>query len=153
MAMEQTSTEKTRIAEFTEKCRQIGLKITPQRLEIFREMIGAKDHPSALMLHKKLQRRMPTISLDTVYRTLLTFEQHNLIARVNTRQSLARFDALMEPHHHFICERCHGIEDIQSESLDALQLAERASEWGEIRKVDVVMYGICKKCLRGKIAV
>jgi Fur family peroxide stress response transcriptional regulator len=150
---EESSTKKTRIAEFTERCREIGLKITPQRLEIFREMIAATDHPSALMLHKRLQQRMPTISLDTVYRTLLTFEQHNLIARVNTRESLARFDALMEPHHHLICELCHGIEDIQSKSLDELQLADRVSDWGEIQKIDVVMYGVCKKCLGKKVAV
>lgn len=140
-------TEDERIALFTRQCREERLKITPQRLEIFREMNGAKDHPSAHMLHQRLQERMPTISLDTVYRTLLTFEQYGLITRVNTRESLARFDAKMEPHQHIICEVCHTIEDVRCIVFDALPLSEEIAGWGKIHAVHAVIYGICKRCL------
>lgn len=150
--MRRTLDKEGKIDVFTRKCRELRLKITPQRLEIFREMAAAQDHPSAYMLHKRLQQRMPTLSLDTVYRALLTFEQYGLISRVNTRESLARFDAEMDPHHHLICEVCHGIEDVKCQSLDDLQLLSEIDGWGKIQKVDVVMYGICKKCLEKDVS-
>jgi len=151
--MEEITMEEKRMASFTRQCREVPLKITPQRLEIFREMSRAKDHPSAYMLHKRLQQRMPTISLDTVYRTLLTFEQYGLISRVNTRESLARFDAEMEPHHHLICEVCHGIEDVQCRLFDELPLSDAIAGWGKIEKLNVVIYGICNKCLGERVSI
>ena len=87
--------------------------MTYQRLDIFRELVAGSDHPTAETLYKRLLKNMPTLSLDTVYRTLTTFEEHDLISRVQTTESHARFEAVMEPHHNAICSICHGITDFQ----------------------------------------
>jgi Fur family peroxide stress response transcriptional regulator len=135
-----------KLSAFITKCKESQLRLTPQRLEIFRELTLAKDHPSAYMLHNRLQETMPTISLDTVYRTLLTFEQYGLIVRVNTQESLARFDAKTERHYHFICEACREIVDVECSFFEGLPVTEEILRWGEIKKINVVIYGICKKC-------
>lgn len=131
---------------FQEAWRAAGLKLTHQRLEIYRELARATDHPSVEALHKRLQTAMPTLSLDTVYRTLSTFEQHHLIKKVETVDSQAHYEAQMIPHHHLICERCKEIMDFQWHSFDAAALPEEIRQWGAIKNRSVTIYGTCRKC-------
>ncbi|MDO8947013.1 MAG: Fur family transcriptional regulator [Desulfocapsaceae bacterium] len=131
---------------FGEACRAADLKFTHQRLEIYRELAGASDHPSAEILHKRLQKNMPTLSLDTVYRTLATFEQHHLVKKVETVGSQARFEAQMTQHHHLICDTCKEIMDFQWSSFDGASLPEDIHQWGAIRNKNVTIYGTCRRC-------
>ncbi|MFH2124317.1 MAG: Fur family transcriptional regulator [Pseudomonadota bacterium] len=131
---------------FEEACRAADLKLTHQRLEIYRELAGATDHPTAEILHKRLQRSMPTLSLDTVYRTLTTLEQHQLIRKVETVDSQARFEARMIQHHHIICDRCKEIKDFYWSSFDASSVPEDIREWGAIKNKNVTIHGTCRRC-------
>lgn len=132
--------------DFEQACRNACLKLTHQRLEIFRELAAASDHPSAETLHKRLQKRMTTLSLDTVYRTLATFEKHRLITKVETVESQARFEADMDRHHHAICRQCRAITDFNWRSFDEVQLPKEISDWGRIDKKNITLHGICEKC-------
>ncbi len=131
---------------FAEACRAADLKLTHQRLEIYRELAGATDHPSAEALYKRLQKSMPTLSLDTVYRTLATFEQHQLIKKVATVGSQARFEAQMIQHHHIICDTCKEIMDFQWSSFDASTAPEAIQQWGSIKNKNVTIHGTCRRC-------
>jgi len=127
-----------------------GLRMTHQRLEIYRELARAKDHPSAEAIFRRVQSRVPTISLDTVYRTLATFEDSGLIARVQVSDDHGRFDGDVSPHHHLICIRCKRIADFGWESFDGAELPESAVNWGRVTDKNVVVRGICKACLDKK---
>jgi Fur family peroxide stress response transcriptional regulator len=129
-------------------CRKAGLKMTYQRQEIYRELVASDDHPSAETLHTRLSKKIPMLSLDTVYRTLAFFIQHDLIQKVETVESQARFDAKYENHHHVICSRCHEIIDFQCPSIDEARLPKELKSWGKIDRRNLVVYGICKKCLK-----
>jgi Fur family transcriptional regulator, peroxide stress response regulator len=131
---------------FEESCRAADLKLTHQRLEIYRELAEATDHPSAETLHKRLHRSMPTLSLDTVYRTLSTFEQHHLIKKVETVDSQAHYEAQMQQHHHLICDTCKEIMDFQWSSFDAVSVPEDILQWGAIKNKSITIYGTCRKC-------
>jgi Fur family peroxide stress response transcriptional regulator len=135
-----------RILQFEESCRRAGLKLTHQRLEIFRELTLSTEHPSAEALYKCLTERMPTLSLDTVYRTLATFNLHGLVHKVETAESQARFEVVHERHHHLICRQCQEIVDFRWPSIDSLSLPEEFGTWGQIDSRNVVVYGICSKC-------
>ena len=135
-------------SHFEAACRKAGLKLTHQRLEIYRELAASEDHPSAEALHKRLIRRIPTLSLDTVYRTLATFAGHDLIHKVETGESQARFEVVFKRHHHLICRHCLEIIDFQWPSMDDAELPEGLRSWGKIDGKNVVAYGICKKCLK-----
>jgi Fur family peroxide stress response transcriptional regulator len=135
------------LTAFESACREAGLRLTHQRLEIFRELAQATDHPSAETLHQRLRRTIPTISLDTVYRTLATFAGHGLINKVETVESQARFEATTFRHHHLICSRCREIIDFQWPAIDEASLPEEVTPWGRIDTRNVVVYGVCRKCL------
>lgn len=132
---------------FEEACRAADLKLTHQRLEIYRELASANDHPSAEALHRRLQKRMPTLSLDTVYRTLATLAEQGLINRVETLESQARFEATGLRHHHLICRKCGKIADFQWPDIDSATLPQGLENWGRIDLKNVVIHGICKQCL------
>jgi len=137
-----------KLINFEQACKAAGLRLTHQRLEIFQELARVTDHPSAETLHKRLLQRLPTISLDTIYRTLYTFERHDLIKRVQTVQSQARFEAEMMQHHHLICERCKKVIDFQWQSFDGASMPENIRQLGRIKTKNVVLNGICRECLQ-----
>lgn len=83
---------KEKMAAFEVVCKKAAMKLTQQRFEIFRELAMASDHPAAERLYKRLLKRLPTLSLDTVYRTLATLENYGLIRKIQTPESQARFE-------------------------------------------------------------
>jgi len=136
-----------KLAEFENACRDAGLRLTHQRLEIYRELVLATDHPSAEALHKRLRTKISTISLDTVYRTLATFAEYGLINKVDTVESQARFEATDEAgHHHLICRKCKQIMDFEWQAIDHASLPETIRNWGRVENRNVVVYGVCRKC-------
>ena len=123
-----------------------GLRLTHQRLEILRELVAAKDHPSAETVFGRVRKRLPTISLDTVYRTLSTFDEVGLIMRVPVTGDQGRFDADTSPHHHFVCSRCKSIYDFLWDEFDCLELPENSKALGRVDDRRVVVRGVCEKC-------
>lgn len=136
------------LSDFETSCRNSGLKVTHQRLEIFRELLASSDHPTADMIHQRIRNKLPTVSLDTVYRTLATLSDCGLINRVNTSESLARFEVSRIRHHHLICRRCGDIKDFMWPLIDRAELPDEISNWGEIKDKNLVAYGVCSKCLK-----
>ena len=131
---------------FITACRSAGLKVTHQRTEIYRHLLVIADHPSAETLHEHLLPELPSISLDTVYRTLATLEQHGLVTRIQTAESQARFEVAHTPHHHLICSRCKEVMDFHWPAIDSIDLPAIAGQWGQIESKTIVMYGVCKSC-------
>ncbi|MBN1140642.1 MAG: transcriptional repressor [Deltaproteobacteria bacterium] len=127
-------------------CKSSGMKLTHQRLEVFRELALATDHPSAEILHRRLQLRLPTLSLDTVYRTLATLEEHDLVARIQTTESQARFEVQEQIHHHLICDSCKKIVDFHWPDFDRIPLPEELSSWGAITHRKAILHGRCRHC-------
>ena len=91
-------------------------------MEIFREVAQTGDHPEAERVHQGVRERMPTISLDTVYRTLWLLKDLGLINTLGPPRERTRFDANLSRHHHFVCIRCGLTRDIYSDELDELRL-------------------------------
>ena len=135
-----------KLTDFKKSCKNASLKVTHQRLEIFRELAESLDHPSAENLYTHLHKKLPTLSLDTIYRTLATFEKHGLICRVETVKSQARFEAEMGEHHHIICNKCGKISDFQWNSFDRTGLPDEIAKWGSISKRNATLHGICSQC-------
>jgi Fur family peroxide stress response transcriptional regulator len=138
------------LEEFETSCRNLGLKVTHQRVEVFRELLMANDHPSADKLHQRLKDKLPMISLDTVYRTLTTLAKYGLINRVETPESLARFEAAQIRHHHLICRSCGEINDFVWQIIDEAALPDEIQTWGKIDNKNMVVYGVCRRCLKKK---
>ena len=132
---------------FKANCHKSGLKVTPQRIAIYEELIKTDDHPSAEMLCRKVRKRMPNISLDTVNRTLLTFSEFGAAFIVPGSGDVRRFDGGMEDHQHFRCIKCKRIIDFHHEPFDTIETPDGISEEFTILKKTVYFEGICNFCV------
>ena len=108
---EQKEELEKRLARFEKSCREHGLRVTQQRREIFRTVAQSCAHPSAERVFMAVRKQLPNVSLDTVYRTLSSLEDMDLLTRVGL-SSKARFDGDLRPHSHFVCTRCGEVYDI-----------------------------------------
>ncbi len=135
-----------RVAAFTRACRESGARLTPQRLEIFREVAGSVEHPDAEAICRGVHGRLAAISLDTVYRTLWWLVDLGLVVALGPNQDRTRFDANLARHHHFVCVRCGLTRDFTSQALDDLALPEALAAIGCVAQTQVEVKGVCHAC-------
>lgn len=145
MKVEETEVER-RLEQFKASARAAGIKLTHQRLEIFQAVASSLDHPSAEAVHRAVQSTTPTVSLDTVYRTLWLLTDLGLLTTLGPRQDSMRFDANVENHHHYLCTRCGLVRDFESDELNALQIPETVKHFGQVVSARVEVRGICERC-------
>lgn len=136
------------ISEFKKMCQTRNLRVTRQRLEVFRALISSIEHPGAEMVFSKVRRILPNISLDTVYRTLACLEEAGLIVRVGISNQ-ARYDAHTEPHYHFVCMKCGEVYDIFLPKGQPVAVpSEDVEKFGKVMAVNLQFRGVCKRCQR-----
>ena len=126
--------------------RKAGLKLTHQRLEIIKEISRTKEHPDVETIYKRVSRRVPTVSLDTVYRTLTLLEKEKLISRVEVLSDRVRYDPDTDRHHHFICNKCGIIHDVYNQTLYDLAFSEYDLKLGCVQSIHVLLRGLCAEC-------
>lgn len=134
-----------RLDYFETRCKELGLRVTRQRQEIFRTVAASDTHPSAERVFSQVREKLPKVSLDTVYRTLSSLEGMGLLTRVGLGDK-ARFDADLRTHCHFVCTQCGNVYDIFPQEQEEIAWPQSAQNLGEIRQVNVQLKGICKKC-------
>jgi Fur family peroxide stress response transcriptional regulator len=133
---------------FSGVCRRYGVKATHQRTEIYRELARTNEHPNAETIYARVRKRVPAISLDTVYRTLRLLEKKGLISRVGSLGEKTRFDANIDRHHHFVCTECGFMGDFYSEEWNDFRAPSDVMAMGKVNSVHVELRGLCKACQR-----
>ena len=122
------------------------MKVTPQRLAIYKELLGTDEHPSAEMLYEKLKPAWPTLSLDTVNRTVLMLSEIGAAFIVEGSGGARRFDAGLEHHQHFKCVKCERIIDFHHEPFDDIQLPPAMTREFKVLRRTVYVEGLCDLC-------
>jgi Fe2+ or Zn2+ uptake regulation protein len=148
--------EPDRVADMLARVRASGLKLTPQRMAIVREIAYDPTHPTAQELFERLRAAMPTMSFATVYNTLDALAARGLCASLSLAPGAARFDANMAPHHHAVCDRCGLVRDVPSDErgegdAPTAELAEHvlaAAPGFSVRAVERIYRGVCEGCAR-----
>ncbi len=140
-----------RVQAFVQNCRARGMKVTHQRMEIFRELAASAEHPDAETVFQRVSERVASISRDTVYRTLSTLETEGLVRKVEPLFDSARYDANLDHHHHFVCTECGLVRDFYSQALDDLPIPKSVEALGEIASAQVQVRGTCSTCMNRKI--
>jgi Fur family peroxide stress response transcriptional regulator len=134
---------------FRQKCRRAGLKITPQRTEVYTALIQTKEHPSAEAVFREIRKVLPNISLDTVNRTLLTLSEIGAAFIVEGTGDAKRFDANLENHQHFKCVRCKKIFDFYHEPFNRIEVPANIKRKFTVLRKTVYLEGICNICKKG----
>jgi Fur family transcriptional regulator, peroxide stress response regulator len=105
---------------FRNLCTQQGLAVTHQRQVIYEVMQSMHGHPSPEDVYLQVRERVPAISLGTVYKNIHTFLASGILREVSPHHGSLRIEINRKPHHHLVCTRCHGIQDIAESELPAL---------------------------------
>jgi Fur family peroxide stress response transcriptional regulator len=135
-----------RVARLSQGIRDAGLRLTHQRLEILRTIAADETHPDVETVYEAVRAKVPTISLETVYRTLATLTERGLISRISFTPGPARYDANPARHHHFVCTRCGLVRDVEDAGLDAIRPTDEVTVIGRPDSVQVQFRGVCAEC-------
>lgn len=137
---------KQQMDAFQVRCRQANLKVTPQRMAVYKVLVETDEHPSAEMVFNKVRQQTPNISLDTVNRTLLTLAKIGAAFIVEGSGDAKRFDGNLEHHQHFKCIKCRRIVDFHYKPFDNIKLPAKISKKFTVLKKTVYLEGVCDLC-------
>lgn len=137
----------TRLDAIVRHLRQLGHRISPQRLAILRVLAESPDHPTAEAVHQRLLAAFPDMSLATVYKTIAVLKNCGEILELQFSDRDNRYDAkLPSPHPHCICLRCGAIADPPATGLEDLTRALATASGYAITAHRLDFYGLCPAC-------
>ncbi len=138
---------KARVDEMIQRCRDAGMNVTPQRIAVYRALLESEEHPTPEMLYRRVARKMPSLSLATIYKTLDALVSVGLIRSVPVVADKRRFDANDDAHHHLVCSGCGKVRDYYTHDFDAL-VPRRQVNGFTPQALSVNITGICADCRR-----
>ena len=131
--------------EAVEILKSKGIQVTPQRLAIFEQLMGCKDHPSAEMIFNEIKDDFPSLTLVTVYNTLQKLESTDLCIKVNPLHTSARYDGNTHMHQHLVCTHCQKIIDVHDATV-SVGIPEWVAEKFKVVDQSVTFFGTCVEC-------
>lgn len=128
--------------------KHVKQRMTRQRRVVLETVRTIMNHPSVDTVYEKVRRRLPRISLATVYRNLEVLAEQGELLKVESAGQRMRFDHNTHAHHHIVCVACGKLDDVSDERVT---VRERKSEDGEgYRIIDyrIEFRGLCPDCVR-----
>jgi Fur family transcriptional regulator, ferric uptake regulator len=120
--------------------------MTRQRRVILEALGKTKSHPTAAELYDTVRRRLPKISLGTVYRNLELLAVHGEIQKLELCGAPARFDATGDGHYHVRCVECGRVDDVSLPPLPEVEAAIRRAVPYELKGLRLECWGVCPRC-------
>jgi len=118
---------------------------TKQLATIWQAVKDDKSHPTADQVYDQVRRKLPNISLGTVYRNLQKLVALKKLQVLMLGRS-QHFDPLVQRHQHFICEVCDRVFDVLIESQRDIRPAKLPEEGFTVTSHHLAFYGTCKSC-------
>jgi Fur family ferric uptake transcriptional regulator len=119
---------------------------TRQLAAVYDIVNAARDHPTAEEVLARVRRRIPRVSLGTVYRNLQKLAAQQRVLIVHLADRTARYDGMLENHDHFVCEHCGDLTDLPRTHSAALDCATLSKAGYGVRAHAVTFYGVCPDC-------
>ncbi|MDH3329938.1 MAG: transcriptional repressor [Desulfobulbaceae bacterium] len=122
------------------------LRMTHQREIILQELNKSKNHPSADELFERVKKKLPRISLATVYRNLEILSETGTINKIEISGRQKRFDWNLSKHNHIYCVQCHRVDNIDMKSNEKPSLQTDDKRGYQIEGCRIEFYGYCSDC-------
>ena len=119
---------------------------TLQLAAVYEVVSAAHDHPTAEEVLARVRRRLPRVSLGTVYRNLQKLAAQQRVRIVHLADRTARYDGMLESHDHFVCEHCGDLTDLPRTRSAAPTCAALSAAGFGVRAHAVTFYGVCPDC-------
>ena len=121
-----------------------NIRYSKKREAILNAIRGTHCHPSAEWVYQTLKPTHPDLSLGTVYRNLVFFQQNGDVQSIGVVKGQERFDAVTTPHSHFICTRCGSVIDLNQIQVDAKLDRTVSLQYGlEVERHELTFHGLC----------
>jgi Fur family peroxide stress response transcriptional regulator len=136
----------SRMDFFERRCLECGLASTHQRQVLYRALAESDEHPSPEKLYERVKKKIPAISLGTVYRNIRIFKDSGLLKEVTPLHEPSRLDANLTNHHHLVCRRCRSIIDIPGEDIEPVHFLRGLPGGFQVDSYEVEVIGLCSRC-------
>jgi Fur family ferric uptake transcriptional regulator len=133
--------------ETIDALRSRGIRLTPQREEVVRVIFGARSHVTAEAVHAKVRRKMRSVNLTTVYRTLQLLEDLGFVDHAHLGHEAATWTPAGPGHHHLVCSECGAVEDLPVAILDPFSNQVARSTGFTVDLAHFALTGTCRECL------
>ncbi len=120
--------------------------MTTQRKLILEELRRVRSHPTADQVYELVRRRLPKISLGTVYRNLDLLAQAGDVLRIGGEMTQMRFDGRTCPHYHIRCTQCGRVDDIEAGPVLGIEDAVRSKTDYQLTGHTIEFQGVCPAC-------
>jgi Fur family transcriptional regulator, peroxide stress response regulator len=145
----------TTSSNFHSLCRKHKLAATHQRQVIYETVMSLHGHPSPEVIYEKVKKKIPAISLATVYKNVRTFLGSGMLREVSVHHGSLKVEPNEHAHHHLVCTRCKQITDLDEESLGPVRIPDRIpahiKDWPrgfQVTRIAIDVLGICAACAR-----
>lgn len=128
------------------RLRSAGLRLTAQRLGVLQALQTSHTHPTVEDVCRRVRKRFPKISLNTVYLNLDALKRAGETSEVWIGHDAARFEPSSVPHDHAVCVRCKRILDIYDPTLRRLKIPRRLAMRFEVIRHRIDFFGLCETC-------
>lgn len=125
-------------------------RYSKQRELIKNNLINRSDHPDANVIYQELKSTNPELSLGTVYRNLNILVENGEILQLGLNKKFAHYDGNTLEHHHFICDSCQQIYDLDLDTSFFNELMAKSDTIHEIKSTEITFRGICRQCEKEK---
>ncbi len=125
------------------------LRMTTQRRVILEELSKLKTHPTAAELCQIVRKRLPRISLGTVYRNLEVLSREGIIQKLEAGGQQMRFDGNVETHYHLRCLVCGRVADVDMELLSGVEEKVAGQHGFQVLGHHLEFFGVCPQCRGG----
>ena len=128
---------------------QRATRYSKKREAILAAIRGTNCHPSAEWVYQTLKPAHPDLSLGTVYRNLVFFQENGDIQSVGVVKGQERFDGVTTPHSHFICQQCGAAIDLDKTPLNVQLDRDISRQYGlSVERHELTFYGTCQTCMQ-----
>ena len=131
---------------FREICQENGIAVTHQRQVLYEVMKSMHGHPSPEEVYAKVRKKVPAISLATVYKNIHLFVESGVFREVSMHHGSLRVEMNGEAHHHMVCSKCKAITDIGEEELGLVAKRNKLPGGFLVERYAVDVIGVCAKC-------
>jgi Fur family peroxide stress response transcriptional regulator len=132
--------------QFRELAWKHGMAATHQRKIIFEAVVASPGHYSPEQIYAVVKRRIPSVSLATIYNNLRLFVEKGLLREVSPHAATLLVDGNLKSHHHLVCTRCKSVRDITGDFVDLKRLARRAPDGFDLTEPLIEVFGLCRRC-------
>lgn len=133
-------------SDFRALCHRHHLAATHQRQVIYEAVMSLPGHPNPEDIYARVRKKVPSISLATVYKNIRTFLNSGMLQEVSLHHGSLRVEANHHPHHHLVCVSCKSITDLDAASLGPLRFRQALPHGFQVKRVSVDVLGVCAAC-------